>query len=210
MKVDELLKVTINQLTNMFMLSDEEKSVILNYSKYYFDQTVECLVKSKNKYYVNVLEDGINPYHANSYCVFLYWMSRFFSENNRKDIADKIYYLNKQLNSVDLYHEVKLPDIWLCDHPLGSVIGRGTFGSKFFFLQGCSVGNNHGLYPSLGDNVRMFLNSTIIGNCKIGNNVVVAASTLIKDQDVPDNVIVFGHSPNLIFKPNTIEDTIWK
>ena len=137
-------------------------------------------------------------------------MSRFFSEAGQKRLADKIYYLNKLLNSVDLYHEVNLPDIWLCEHPLGTVIGRGTFGVRFFFMQRCSIGHNHGIYPVLGNNVRMFFDSKIIGNSHIGNNVVISATSYIKDQDVPDDVIVFGQSPNLVFKPNTMEDTIWK
>lgn len=210
METEDILEVTICQLRNNFRLSDEENDFILNSSTEYFEKTINCLTQSKNKYYSNVEKEGLNPFHANTYCVFLYWMSRHFSEAGQKNIADKVYYLNKMLNSVDLYHEIKLPDIWLCEHPLGTVIGRGTFGDKFFFMQRCGIGHNKGIYPVIGNNVRMFFDSKIIGNSHIGNNVVVAATTYIKDQNVPDNVIVFGQSPNLIFKPNNVEDTIWK
>lgn len=209
MTCDEILKITINQLKNIFCLTQEEDNLIQDSEKIYFEETLKCLSNSKNKYYSNIEINGINPFHANSYCVFLYWMSHFFSESGNKQLADKIYYLNKMLNCVDLYHEIKLPEIWLCEHPLGSVIGRGTCGDKFFFMQRCSVGQNKGIYPIIGKNVTMFQNSTIIGNSHIGNNVVVAATTYIKDQDVPDNVIVFGQSPTLVFKPNTVKDTIW-
>lgn len=41
----------------------------------------------------------------------------------------------------------------------------------------------------------------IIGNSHIGSNVTVGAGAIIKDQNVPDNVYVFGESPNLIIKP---------
>lgn len=34
----------------------------------------------------------------------------------------------------------------------------------------------------------------------IGANVMVGANTIIKDEIVPSNVIVFGESPNLIIK----------
>ena len=34
----------------------------------------------------------------------------------------------------------------------------------------------------------------------IGANVMVGANTIIKDEVVPSNVIVFGESPNLIIK----------
>ena len=65
-----------------------------------------------------------------------------------------------------------------------------------------AVGNNNNVYPVLGKNVRMFSNSKIIGNSHIGNNVLVGANCFIKDCDIPDNVMVFGQSPNLIIKEN--------
>lgn len=210
MTKDNILNLTIQQLWNNFLLSKEEKDVILDFSKDYFERAKACLSQSKNKYYESVNNEGINPYHSNSYCVFLYWMSRCFSQNGYNNIADKIYYLNKMLNCIDLYHEIQMPDIWLCEHPLGTIIGRGTFGNRFFFMQRCGIGHNHGIYPIIGDNVKMFFDSKVIGNSHIGSNVIISAMTYIKDQDVPDNVIVFGQSPDLVFKPNNLEDTIWK
>ena len=56
------------------------------------------------------------------------------------------------------------------------------------------------LYPIIGENVRMYANSSILGNCIIGRNVQVGAGAIVKNQDVPDNSIVFGQSPNLIIK----------
>lgn len=210
MKIDSILDITIHQLNNNFYLLQEEIEIILSSSKEYFEKTIICLANSKNKYYSKVMEEGINPFHSNSYCVFLYWMSKYFSEKGNAVIADKIYYLNKQLNSVDLYHEIQLPEIWLVEHPLGSVIGRGAFGNKFFFMQGCGIGNNHGIYPTIGSNVVMFPNSKVIGDSCIGDNVVISASTFVKDQNVPDDVIVFGQSPDLVFKPNNQQTSFWK
>lgn len=209
MNAIEIRKIVLSQLRNNFALTKDEQEIILTSPMDYYERTLECLGASKNKYYRNMGE-GLNPFHSNSCCVYLYWMSNFFSVQGYKDIADKIYYLNKLLNCVELYHEVAMPHIWLCEHPLGTVIGRGKLGSKFFFMQRCSIGQNHGVYPTLGNNVTMCFNSIVIGNSHIGNNVVISASTYIKDQDVPDNVVVFGSSPNLVFKPNTLENTIWK
>ena len=98
MSEDDILNLTTQQLWNNFLLSKEEKDVILDSSKDYYEKTIICLSRSKNKYYRNLTNEGINPYHSNSYCVFLYWMSRFFSQQGYSNIADKIYYLNKMLN----------------------------------------------------------------------------------------------------------------
>lgn len=103
---------------------------------------------------------------------------------------------------MDLYYEVIMPDIFFFDHPMGSVIGRGKFGNYFSFVQGCTVGNNNGIYPEFDDKVIMLSDSKVIGKCKIGKNVIIAANTYIKDTDIPDNSIVFGCSPNLTIKTN--------
>lgn len=51
-------------------------------------------------------------------------------------------------------------------------------------MQGCTVGGNKGVYPIIGDNVKMYSNSKIIGKSNIGHNVMVGANCFIKDLDI--------------------------
>jgi serine O-acetyltransferase len=159
---------------------------------------------SKNKYYKSNSEVFFNPFHSAQWTIFLYYLSNSLFKTDKKNtiLCDKIYYLNRMLNSCDLFYEVNLPDIFSLDHPLGTVIGRATFKNYFSFTQGCTVGNNKGIFPVFGENVKMLSNSKILGNSRIGDNVIIAANTYIKDIDIPDNSIVFGNSPNLIIKKN--------
>jgi len=113
---------------------------------------------------------------------------------------DKIYYLNKILHGVDIYGEVELPSVFFFEHPLGMVLGRAKYGENFFAMQGCTIGGNKGKYPTLGNNLKMYSDSKILGNCNIGNNVIIGANTYVKDFDIQDNIMVFGQSPNLILK----------
>ena len=46
----------------------------------------------------------------------------------------------------------------------------------------------------------MYSNSSILGDAVIGNNVIISAGTIIVGENIPDNSIVFGRSPNLIIK----------
>jgi serine O-acetyltransferase len=46
----------------------------------------------------------------------------------------------------------------------------------------------------------MHSGSKILGKCNIGDNAVISANSYIKDQDVPEGALVFGASPNLVFK----------
>lgn len=109
------------------------------------------------------------------------------------------------MNGLDIFYAIELPKHFGAEHPVGTVMGRAEYGDYFFFYQGCTVGGFHKkdgtiAYPVIGDNVKMFANSTIIGNCHIGNGAKIGAGALIKNQNIPDNAVVFGQSPNLIIK----------
>lgn len=145
-----------------------------------------------------------SPYMSVQWMIFLYRLSHeIYCGGNEKE-AGQVYYLNKIMHSNDWFYAVELPPHFLCEHPLGSVLGRAKYGDYFFVYQGTTVGGNRSngqlCYPTIGDNVIMFANATILGNAHIGSNVVVSAQTYIINEDIPDNCIVFGKSPNLIIK----------
>ena len=52
----------------------------------------------------------------------------------------------------------------------------------------------------------MYSNSTIIGETTIGNYVIISSGTYIKNENIPDNCIVFGQSPNLVIKERSVEE----
>lgn len=79
----------------------------------------------------------------------------------------------------------------------------------FSFTQGCTVGNNKGVYPKFGERIVMCPNSMVLGNCNIGSNVVLAANAYVEDEDIPNNSIVFGSTPNLVIKKNQQERVDW-
>ena len=77
--------------------------------------------------------------------IFLYYLSHEIYANTQNTIlCDKIYYLNKIMNSVDLFYAIELPQKFGAEHPLGSVMGRAKYGDGFFFYQGCTVGGTDG------------------------------------------------------------------
>ena len=81
------------------------------------------------------------------------------------------------------------------------VINPNTvIGKNFNISQGTLIGNAQGKRcgtPVIGDNVCMNANSVIIGNCHIGNNVLIAPGAFI-NFDVPDNSIVIGNPGKII------------
>lgn len=203
---EDILNQLFQQLRTHFLLINEEETQIKRTIDVVLDRCELNFQKSDNKYFRNVMGVKFNPYHSVQYMTFLYYLSNELQRQHYSNIlCDKVYYLNKIMNCVDLFYAIDLPDVFSAEHPVSSVMGRASYGNGFFFYQGCTVGgtiDKEGVinYPVIGGNVRMFSNSSILGKCRIGNNVKIGAGAIVKNQDVPDNTIVFGVSPNLIIK----------
>ena len=196
----EIPSILIHQLESFFPVDEKEKECVTGLIERVMERLEYCFGPNPNKYYHRNGETYFNPFNAGQYTIFLYYYSREVFLLSNYFLADKIYYLNKIMNSCDLFYEVELPDFFMLDHPQGTVMGRAKYSNGLSFSQYSTVGNNNGIYPIIGENCRMCMNSAIIGNCHIGDNVTIGAGTIVKDEDIPSNSMVFGQSPNLIIK----------
>lgn len=196
----QIVPLLCHQLEGFFPIDDTEKECIKAVWGGVKCRIEKCFDQSPNKYYHRNGEVYFNPFHAGQYTIFLYLYSREVFLSGNSLLADKIYFLNKIMSSCDLFYEVELPDFFMLDHPQGTVMGRAKYSDGLSFAQYSTVGNNRGIYPVIGKNCEMCMNSAIIGNCHVGDNVTIGAGALVKDQDIPSNSLVFGQSPNLIIK----------
>ena len=172
------------------------------------DRMGYCLARLRGKYFEQGRFDHL---HTDQYAMFLYFVGRaLFVRRDDPTLAAKLYALNKALHSLDAFYEVELPDVFLFSHPLGTILGRARYSNYFVVYQHCTVGSNlDGTYPTLGEGVAMYGGSAIIGDCTIGANTALSYGTVIMEENVPGNSVVFGRSPSLIVKPsrrNVIED----
>lgn len=208
---EEIVSILMHQMKQHWLNIDEEviRSAIPGTIKAIKDGFVD--LPNKRFFFNNEVQ--FSPYVSVQWMIFLYRLAHEIYRNNRIDTpkeADQVYYLNKIMHSNDWFYAVDLPVHFLCEHPLGSVLGRAQYGDYFFVYQGTTVGGNRSkgqlYYPVIGDNVILFANSTVLGDTHIGNNVVISAESYIINEDIPDNCIVFGRSPNLIIKSKTEEE----
>ena len=149
----------------------------------------------RNKYYADAAL--VSPLHSCQYAMFLHFLSRALGRPQAKDM---VYNLLKMVSGADLYHQIELPETFFFDHPVGSVLGRAAYGNHFMFAQGVTVGNNKGAYPTFGDCVCLNSGAKVLGACRIGDNVIIAANAYVKDRDIPSGSIVFGQDRALVVK----------
>lgn len=194
------------QISSLFILENDDVEKIEVAWESALTRVEKCFAHAQNKYYHN--EAGIvnfDPYHSCQWTAFLYLLSNEIFHQGGGAVCDKLYALQKALSGADMYYQVELPDVFFFDHPVGSVIGRAKYSNYFDFGQGCTVGNNKGIYPTFGESVFMMSDSKVLGNCRIGDYVIIGANAYVKDQDVPSGSLVFGQSPNLIIKENRLD-----
>lgn len=159
-----------------------------------------------NKRFFDGEQAVFSQYMSVHWMIFLYRLAHAVYKNTggKAKEADQIYYLNKIMHANDWFYAADLPTHFLCEHPLGSVLGRANYGDHLFVYQGTTVGGNRHRgqleYPTLGDNVILYANATILGKSLIGNNVIVSADTYLINETIPDNSIVFGKSPDIVIK----------
>lgn len=204
----ELVELVARQLGNLFQFDPARESEMLAAGiGQALSRSEICFGKAANKNYHRDGQVFFSPWHSGQYSIFLYFLSNSIarSGSDSSSLADRIYYLNKALNGLDLFHQVAMPSVFFLDHPVGSVLGRATYGERFSLSQNCTVGNNHGKYPTIGTNVKMMSGAKILGNCRIGDHVIVSANAYIKDADVPSCSIVFGSGKDLTIKSKEVD-----
>jgi len=195
----ETVDLDLNDITEIL-----EKTLDVTYKRF---KTI------KNKYY----QDGDNVIlttaHSSQMVLFLYELSRqaYLKSASNKEyqlIADKLYYLKISDTGANILYRIELPLKIFCDHPHSSVIGGATFSknSSLNFSSNCNIGNNWNIYPNINGDLVMLPKSVLIGKVQIEGLVVLSAGCYIKDEGLIKNKLVFGRTPNLIFKDIKEED----
>ncbi|MBN2703869.1 MAG: hypothetical protein JXR23_06620 [Pontiellaceae bacterium] len=168
-----------------------------------YDRLEHCFSRISVKYHTKDGKPFFSPLITDQYATFLYFLANGAStiiEN--VELADRLYALNKALHGLDVYYQVRLPEVFLLVHCVGTVLGRASYGDYLVVYQGVTVGGNLDLeYPTIGKGVGLFANSSVVGNSVIGDGSMVAAGSLVMGCQVPAGSVCYGTHPENRCKP---------
>lgn len=186
------------QLNHFFPDSNPVSShEISRYLSDALDRTRLCLGKINRSVFHRNGEAYFDHLHSNANSMFLYLLSNtiFQVENHCTMLAKKLFYLNKNLNSVDVLWDTLLQEYFYFCRPLGTTLANSAnYGNYFVVFQGCTVGGSRKGFPIIGNGVIIYTNSSVMGNCRIGDNVRIGAHSSVFNSEIPPNTTVFGHS----------------
>lgn len=103
----------------------------------------------------------------------------------------------KRKSHIDLSYETEIGDGLYFGHPYCiSINPKVTIGNNFCIHKGATIGQeNRGKrkgVPVIGDDVWIGVNATVVGNVKIGSDVMIAPNSFV-NCDIPSHSVVFGN-----------------
>jgi serine O-acetyltransferase len=188
---DGLIELLMKQVGNIFPFDDTNLAKKLIYAN-----LSEAL--SRLNTCINAVRmwknDEFNYLHSSQYCIFLYYLSNTIWQNHgdKFGLCSRLFLLNKSLNGIDLFYEIKMPKHFFIAHSVGVVLAKAEYGDYLALHQNCTVGKNHGVAPEIGSGVVLYPNSAIIGASVIGSNSIVAQGASIINQITPGNSILYS------------------
>lgn len=129
----------------------------------------------------------------NELAVFLFRLGRELHLSKLETLKNQIHSLLKELCSCEIYFNNDIDVGFYIVHGQGLIIGsRNKIGKGFIIHQGCTIGhkiNGAGSGVFINDNVKVYCNSSIIGEVEIGENVIIGAHVLITKNVIPNSIV---------------------
>ncbi len=196
METGQLAKYINAQLNNFYPDGYDSMPAIKKNIDEAFDRMAFSLKYVKLNGYTK-----FNHLHSDLYAQFIYYLSNTIWRNDEeRNVAGKLFYLNKTLNGLNCMYDTELPDIFLLIHCVGTILGKAKYSNYFVACHNVTVGTDRGSSPQILEGVYMGPGSSIVGKSIIESYSHLAINAVVLNQDTKENCVVVGNSPNLILK----------
>lgn len=197
------------RLQSQNIIPDEiETTIDLEDIKIALKRIETCISNINLKYFMENGHPTFDHLNGDQWCMFLYILSNVLFKREKLTDATKLFNVNKALFGIDAFYATELPEVFYFCHPLGTILGNAKYGDYLVVYQGVTIGSDldpdggSAKYPVIGEGCALLANSTIIGDCRIGKNVIFGANSFMRGGVVPDNKVVLGTHPNIKLMDN--------
>lgn len=170
----------------------------------HFDIDPDDLAAAMEKDPAIIDEEDARRFHTGLQAVSMYRLSHRLWLEGRTEEARDINYTAHQLTGCDIHPAATIGKRFFVDHATGVVIGEtAVVGDDVMIYQGVTLGgvstSKGKRHPTVGNNVVIGCNASVLGNITIGNNVRIGAGAVVV-KDVPDDCTVVGVPGRIVKK----------
>jgi serine O-acetyltransferase len=195
-----ILRLLANHLPDGYIRPDSAPSLAFATA---LDRVEHCFTHIHRKYYNEGTAFHFDHLNSDHMATLLYFFANtVWRDQGDLGFATRLFYLNKILHGLDLFYSVAMPDIFLLVHPVGTVLGNARYQDYLVIYQNCTVGAVTAIYPSFGLGTILYSRSSVLGGCKLGDDVIMAANAMVIDREVPSSTVVVGQHPHNRFISN--------
>lgn len=140
---------------------------------------------------------------------FTYWY-RKYQKNSGLFSRGMLYRISRRYG-LEISPDAKIGKGLYLGHPYNITVGEGVvLGNNVNLHKGCTIGRtnreNSGS-PCIGNNVFIGINAAVVGNIRIGDDVLIAPNSYV-NVDVPEHSVVVGNPAVIHYKENATEGYI--
>lgn len=140
---------------------------------------------------------------------FAYWYRKY--QKNKSFFSRGMLYRISRKYGLEISPNAKIGKGFYLGHPYNITVGEGVvLGNNVNLHKGCTIGRtNRGNIgsPCIGNNVFVGINATVVGNIRIGDDVLIAPNSYV-NVDVPQHSVVIGNPAVVHHKENATEGYI--
>jgi serine O-acetyltransferase len=141
---------------------------------------------------------------------FVRWWRRY--ENRKSKLIRLILLKYSHKYGLEISPEATIGECLYLGHPYNITVGADAkLGHHVSLHKGVTIGRenrgNRMGSPTLGNYVWVGMNATIVGNIKIGNDVLIAPNSFV-NINVPDHSIVIGNPAVIHYREGAVEKYI--
>lgn len=134
--------------------------------------------------------------HPNFKIKIYYKIARFLYKNRLYYLSRVVQNRGKRITGIEIHPMATIGKNLFIDHGMGVVIGEtAVIGDDVIIYHGVTLGatgkDKSKRHPTIGNNVLIGANASVLGNITIGDNVKIGAGAVVL-KDVKENTTVVG------------------